>query len=127
MKRAGPEDPVRHQSSIMEMLDISPSGAGLYPQMVQRMLSAAEVIAMPNDIQMILARPKNEIIVHFPVLMDDGEHRMYTGYRIQHNDALGPFKGGMRFAPQMSQSDLGGLAMLMMLKCALLRSARSLS
>ena len=121
MKRAGPEDPVRHQSSIMEMLDISPSGAGLYPQMVQRMLSAAEVIAMPNDIQMILARPKNEIIVHFPVLMDDGEHRMYTGYRIQHNDALGPFKGGMRFAPQMSQSDLGGLAMLMMLKCALLR------
>ncbi len=121
MKRAGPEDPVRHQSLIMEKLDISPSGAGLYPQMVQRMLSAAEVIGMPNDIQMILARPKNEIIVHFPVLMDDGEHRMYTGYRIQHNDALGPFKGGMRFAPLMTQSDLGGLAMLMMLKCALLR------
>lgn len=121
MKRAGPEDPVRHQSAIMEMLGISPSGGGLYPQVVQRMLSAAEVIGMPNDIQMILARPKNEIIVHFPVLMDDHEHRMYTGYRIQHNDALGPFKGGIRFAPLMSQSDLGGLAMLMMLKCALLR------
>ncbi len=121
MKRAGPEDPVRHQSAIMEQLGISPTGGGLYPQIVQRMLSAADVIGMSSDYQMILARPKNEIIVHFPVQMDDGEYRMYSGMRIQHNDALGPFKGGMRFTPLMSQSDIGGLALLMMLKCALLR------
>ncbi|MSQ90890.1 MAG: Glu/Leu/Phe/Val dehydrogenase [Phycisphaerales bacterium] len=121
MSRVGPQDPVRHQSAIMEALGISPAGGGLYSQMVQRMLSAAEVIGLPNDYQMILARPKNEIVVNFPVRMDDGEYRMFTGYRIQHNDALGPFKGGLRFAPMMSQDDLGGLAMLMMLKCALLR------
>ncbi len=121
MKRAGPQDPVRHQSAIMEALGIYPSGGGLYSQMVQRMLSAADVVGLENAYQMILARPKNEIVVHFPVLMDDGDHRMFTGYRIQHNDALGPFKGGLRFAPLMSQDDLGGLAMLMMLKCALLR------
>ncbi len=121
MKRAGPPDPVRHQSTIMEALGISPAGGGLYSQVVQRMLSAAEVVGLENDYQMILARPKNEIVVHFPVLMDDGDHRMFTGYRIQHNDALGPFKGGLRFAPLMSQDDLGGLALLMMLKCALLR------
>ncbi|MSR45078.1 MAG: Glu/Leu/Phe/Val dehydrogenase [Phycisphaerales bacterium] len=120
MKRVGPEDPVRHQSAIMEALGIVPSG-GLYSQLVQRMLSAAEVLGLSKDYQLILARPKNEIIVHFPVLMDDGEYQMFTGYRIQHNDALGPFKGGLRFAPLMSQDDLGGLALLMTLKCALLR------
>ncbi len=121
MNKAGPQDPVRHQSAIMEMLGISGSGGSLYSQVIQRMLAAAEVVGIPNDIQMILARPKNEIVVNFPVLMDDGDYRMYTGYRIQHNDALGPFKGGMRFAPLMSRDDLGGLAMLMMIKCALLR------
>ncbi len=121
MNRAEQKDPVRHQSEIMEALGIFPAGGGLYSQVVQRMLSAAEVVGLENDYQMILARPKNEIVVHFPVLMDDGDHRMFTGYRIQHNDALGPFKGGLRFAPLMSQDDLGGLALLMMLKCALLR------
>ncbi len=119
--KAGPEDPVRHQSEIMEQLGIATSGGSLYSQVVQRMLAAAEVVGLPNDIQMILARPKNEIAVHFPVLMDDGDYRMYTGYRVQHNDALGPFKGGLRFAPLTTRDEIGGLAMLMMLKCALLR------
>lgn len=119
--RTGPEDPVRHQSEILESLGVSPTSGGLYSQVLQRMLSAADVIGMPRAHQLILARPKNAITVNFPVLLDDGEYQMYTGFRIQHNDALGPFKGGLRFAPLMTKEDLGGLALLMMLKCALLR------
>lgn len=120
-RRAGPEDPVRHQSEVLEALGVSPTADGLYSQVLQRMLSAADVVGMPRAHQLILARPKNAITVNFPVLLDDGEFQMYTGYRIQHNDALGPFKGGLRFAPRMTKEDLRGLALLMMLKSALLR------
>jgi len=120
-RRETPDDPVRHQSAILESLGVSPSSGGLYSQVLQRMLSAAETIGMPREQQLILARPKNVVTVNFPVLMDDGEYQMFTGMRVQHNDALGPFKGGLRFAPNLSQNDLGGLALLMMLKSALLR------
>ncbi|MSR28624.1 MAG: Glu/Leu/Phe/Val dehydrogenase [Phycisphaerales bacterium] len=119
--RATPEDPVRHQSEILEALGVSPTTGGLYSQVLQRMLSAAETLGMPREQQLILARAKNSITVNFPVLMDDGECQMFTGMRIQHNDALGPFKGGLRFAPRMTHNDLAGLAILMMLKSSLLR------
>lgn len=119
--RATPEDPVRHQSEILEALGVSPTTGGLYSQVLQRMLSAAETIGMPREQQLILSKPKNTITVNFPVLMDDGEYQLFTGMRVQHNDALGPFKGGLRFAPRMSANDVGGLALLMMLKTSLLR------
>ncbi len=119
--RAKPEDPVRHQSAILEALGVSPTTGGLYSQVLSRMLSAAETIGMPREQQLILARPKNSITVNFPVLMDDGEYQMFTGMRVQHNDALGPFKGGLRFSPRVSANDLGGLALLMMLKTSLMR------
>ena len=45
----------------------------------------------------ILSQPKNELIVNFPVRMDDGSYRLFKGYRIQHNNVLGPYKGGLRF------------------------------
>ncbi len=68
----------------------------------------------------ILAEPKNELIVHFPVRMDSGETRVFKGYRVQHNNVMGPYKGGMRYHEQVTLNELKALATQMTWKCALL-------
>jgi glutamate dehydrogenase (NAD(P)+) len=85
------------------------------------MLAAAELVGVKHHQQLILAQPKNEIAVNFPVLMDDGRHRLFRGWRIQHNSSLGPFKGGLRFHPSADTDSMRALALLMTLKCSLLR------
>jgi glutamate dehydrogenase (NAD(P)+) len=62
---------------------------------------------------------KNEIIVNFPVRMDDGSIRLFKGYRVQHNN-LGPFKGGIRYHEDVSLDDVKALAAMMTWKCALM-------
>ena len=47
----------------------------------------------------VLSSPSREVIVHFPVTMDDGRIEMFTGFRVQHSQARGPAKGGIRYAP----------------------------
>ena len=81
---------------------------------------AADVVALPQHVRDILMQPKNEIIVHFPVKMDDGEFRMFKGYRIQHNNLLGPYKGGLRFHESVSLDDVKALAAMMTWKSALM-------
>jgi glutamate dehydrogenase (NAD(P)+) len=81
---------------------------------------AGRLLDMPEHISGILSQPKNELIVHFPVEMDDGHHRMFKGYRIQHNNLLGPYKGGIRFHETVSLDDLKALAAMMTWKCALM-------
>lgn len=115
------QDPVRRQSKVLEALGIAPDPSSLHHQVLQRTLAAAQLAGMREAHQMILAQAKNEVMVRFPVLMDDGRHRIFTGFRVQHNDALGPYKGGLRFTPRLSVEELRGLAMMMTLKCALLR------
>src|SRR3954471_17006572 len=66
---------------------------------------AAEVIHLPDYVRTILSQPKNEIIVNFPVRMDNGEVRLFKGYRIQHSNLLGPFKGGLRYHESVSLDD----------------------
>jgi len=82
---------------------------------------AAALIQLPDYIRTILSQPKNEIIVHFPVRMDNGEIRLFKGYRIQHSNLLGPFKGGMRYHETVSLDDLKALAAMMTWKCALMQ------
>jgi glutamate dehydrogenase (NAD(P)+) len=81
---------------------------------------AAEIIALPTEVLRLLSEPKNEIITNFPVYMDDGSLQMFTGYRIQHNDLLGPFKGGIRFHHEVDLDEFKALAALMTWKCALM-------
>jgi glutamate dehydrogenase (NAD(P)+) len=81
---------------------------------------AARVAEVPSYITTILSQPKNEIIVNFPVKMDDGTIRLFKGYRIQHNNLLGPFKGGLRYHQSVSLDDLKALAAMMTWKCALM-------
>eukprot|EP00752_Nemacystus_decipiens_P016093 g14389.t1 len=93
----------------------------LYQQTATQVLGAAELLELPTFLQLILAQPKNELMVHFPVRMDDGSYRLFKGYRVQHNNLLGPYKGGMRFHPSVSLDDVKSLALLMTMKCALVR------
>jgi glutamate dehydrogenase (NAD(P)+) len=82
---------------------------------------AAKVIKIEPYVQTILSQPKNEIIVNFPVRMDSGEVRLFKGYRVQHNNLLGPYKGGMRYHPGVSLDDVKALAAMMTWKSALMR------
>lgn len=66
----------------------------------------------------ILTIPKRSFTFSFPVLMDDGNTKIFTGYRIQFNDARGPTKGGIRFHPQVDLEEIKTLSFLMTLKCA---------
>ena len=81
---------------------------------------AADLVGLPDHVRVILAEPKNEIIVHFPVRMDDGKMRLFKGYRIQHNNILGPFKGGIRYHQDVSLDELKALASQMTWKSALM-------
>jgi glutamate dehydrogenase/leucine dehydrogenase len=81
---------------------------------------AAALVDIAPYITTILSQPKNEIIVNFPVKMDDGSVRLFKGYRIQHNNLLGPYKGGIRYHGSVSLDDLKALAAMMTWKCALM-------
>lgn len=82
---------------------------------------AARTINLQEFVRTILSQPKNELIINFPVKMDNGEVRLFKGYRVQHNNLLGPFKGGMRFHPSVTLDDVKALAAMMTWKCALMR------
>ena len=82
---------------------------------------AAKTVNLADYVRTILSQPKNELIINFPVKMDDGSVRLFKGYRVQHNNLLGPFKGGMRYHPQVSLDDVKALAAMMTWKSALMR------
>jgi glutamate dehydrogenase/leucine dehydrogenase len=92
----------------------------LYEFVQRKIAEIGERMDLNPSMRTILSQPKNEIIVNFPVKMDNGEHRLFKGYRIQHNNALGPYKGGMRYHPDVRLDEVKALAMLMTIKCALI-------
>jgi glutamate dehydrogenase (NAD(P)+) len=79
---------------------------------------AAEHLNLSDGLRNILRVPQRELCVNFPVQMDNGELRIFTGYRIHHNITCGPAKGGIRYHPQVTLDDTRALAMLMTWKCA---------
>jgi glutamate dehydrogenase (NAD(P)+) len=80
---------------------------------------AANHLSLAPEGRAILRVPKREWTVNFPVRMDDGRVEVFTGYRVQHNMARGPAKGGMRFHPATDIDEVRALAMWMTWKCAL--------
>jgi glutamate dehydrogenase (NAD(P)+) len=78
----------------------------------------ADRLQLDDGIRAVLGECKRELIVHFPVKMDDGSIRVFTGYRVQHNLARGPAKGGLRYHPAVDLGDVKALAMWMTWKCA---------
>jgi glutamate dehydrogenase (NAD(P)+) len=79
---------------------------------------AARRLKLDDGIWKILRYPAREIIVHIPVQMDDGRIEVFTGYRVQHSNARGPGKGGIRYAPDVSLDEVRALASWMTWKCA---------
>ena len=75
--------------------------------------------SIPINMKEILKFPKNEIIFNFPVKLSNNKLKIFKGYRIQHNDVLGPFKGGIRFHHEVHLDEVKALASLMTIKCAL--------
>ena len=92
---------------------------GLYENVIRQFHHAAEVMELDPSIRDILSQTTNEIIVHFPVRMDDGSVEMFSGYRVQHSDALGPFKGGLRYHPAVNIDEVRALATWMTWKGAI--------
>ena len=79
---------------------------------------AADMLDLDPDLRKVLRECKRELTVNFPVLLDDRSIEMFTGYRVQHNLARGPAKGGIRFHPGVNLSEVKALAMWMTWKCA---------
>ena len=81
---------------------------------------ASDYLNLDGGIREILLSPWRELTVQLPVRMDNGEVKVFTGYRIQHNGARGPYKGGIRYHPQAKLDEVRALASLMTWKNALL-------
>jgi glutamate dehydrogenase (NAD(P)+) len=89
-----------------------------YEVAVAQFDEAAERLGLSQAMRAILRKPKRELIVNFPVRMDNGDVEMFTGYRVQHNINRGPAKGGIRYSPHVSLDEVRALAMWMTWKCA---------
>ena len=79
---------------------------------------AARKLNLDEGLWKLLRTPSREIIVHFPVTMDDGRIEIFTGFRVQHSIARGPGKGGIRYAPEVTLDEVRALASWMTWKCA---------
>jgi len=86
---------------------------------VQQFETAAARLNLDPNVATRLCRPDRAMIVSVPTRMDDGHVHVFTGYRVQHNDVLGPFKGGIRYHPEVNLGEVSALAMWMTWKCSL--------
>ncbi len=91
----------------------------MYDNVMDQYNHVADKMGLDENIRKILATTNNEITVHFPVRMDDGHVEIFTGFRVQHNNSLGPYKGGLRYHPTISIMDSRALAMWMTWKASL--------
>jgi glutamate dehydrogenase (NAD(P)+) len=92
----------------------------LYRIATSQFLRAADALDLDQESRERLIEPRRSLIVVFPVRMDDGSVRSFTGYRVQHTLTMGPTKGGIRYAPGVSMGECAALAMWMTWKCSLL-------
>src|SRR6059058_32267 len=94
------------------------TNGSIFAAMLQEFDGAARILNLEPGIWKILTHPKRQIIVSCPVLMDNGEIEVFTGYRVQYNITLGPAKGGIRYHPGVNLDEITALAAWMTWKCA---------
>lgn len=97
----------------------APVKTGMYENVMKQFNHAADVMGLNEGIRKILSSTNNELVVHFPVKLDNGKIEVFTGYRVQHNNALGPYKGGLRFHPTVDIDAARALAIWMTWKSSL--------
>jgi glutamate dehydrogenase (NAD(P)+) len=104
------------QSTLVEEPKTEEQSA--YAIAVEQLENAARYLNLDASLLEVLKYPRRELTVHFPVKMDDGSIRVFTGYRVQHNLARGPAKGGIRYHPDTTLDETRALSMWMTWKCA---------
>lgn len=92
---------------------------GMLENVQHQFNKAADLINLNPSVRKILSSTNTEIVVHFPVKLDDGTVEVFTGYRVQHNNALGPYKGGLRYHPTVDIDAARALATWMTWKTSL--------
>jgi glutamate dehydrogenase (NAD(P)+) len=92
----------------------------LYHTALAQLDSVASKIGLESDIHQRLRYPRRALVVSIPIRMDDGKTNVFMGYRVHHNTALGPTKGGLRYDLDVNLGEVTALAMLMSWKCALM-------
>ncbi len=97
---------------------INPMSTNPFTNATKQLENAAGFLNLDKNILEILKNPKRILEVSIPVKMDSGETKVFKGYRSQYNDALGPFKGGIRFHPKVNLSEVKALSAWMTWKCA---------
>src|SRR5580658_5089775 len=115
-----------HRRVRRELLPEAPIREGLlressnpYANALQQLETAARHLELDPGLHEVLKYPQRELTVNFPVKMENGTTRIFTGYRVQHNIARGPSKGGLRFSPHTDIDEVRALAMWMTWKCAI--------
>jgi glutamate dehydrogenase/leucine dehydrogenase len=89
-----------------------------FEEMKKMVDKAGKTLGLDQGMIDVLKSPKRELTVNFPVKMDDGKIRVFTGYRVQHNEARGPYKGGIRYHPQVDIDEVKALSSWMTWKTA---------
>ena len=115
-QRAGKGPSTRSDVAAAEAADQAAGSA--WQIALQQYDRAADKLNLSSAVRDVLRYPKREVTVNFPVQMDDGSSRIFTGYRVWHNLGRGPAKGGIRFHPSARLDEIRALAMLMTWKCA---------
>lgn len=90
----------------------------VFADAMRQLENAYQYLKVSPDAKAILSKPKRVVEISIPVRMDDGSLKVFTGYRVQYNDARGPAKGGIRFHPSVTLSEVKALSFWMMIKCA---------
>ena len=86
--------------------------------MAERFAIAADLLELDKGVRDVLREPDRELTVSFPVVMEDGQLKVFKGYRVQHRFMRGPAKGGIRFAPDVHPDEVRALAAWMTWKCS---------
>src|SRR5258706_10488368 len=81
--------------------------------------TAADRLGLPDDVRAVMSSNYREVQVQVPVRQTDGQIHVYSGYRVQHNGARGPYKGGVRYHPDVDLDEVRALASLMTWKTAI--------
>ncbi len=109
--------PMRFESVTSSLDAMAPSFSASVSQYVDH---ASDLLDLEEDVRILLTEPYRQVDVQVPIRADDGSVLAFRGYRVQHNGARGPFKGGLRYHPEVDLDEVRGLASLMTWKSALL-------
>src|SRR5262245_3316144 len=93
-----------------------------FESMMSRFDHAAQLLQIDPDLYKVLLVPNREISIYIPVFMDNGHMEVFTGFRVQHNFARGPAKGGVRYAPDVTIDEVRALAAWMTWKWAVVNT-----